>query len=421
MASVVAVLGSAPPGVPAHLDLAVASPQVLVGGRVVVRPVFRDAYYVRTEAPGDVTWILPPGVQEEAPGVFRSRQPGTLRLRANAGPLAAEAEVKVVGPEAVARLVVTPSGGTPVRVEPGGRVTFEVRALDAEGRPIAFDPEQLQWTLEGAVGRWVEPGTLLAVQEGYAVGRVRVTLGAATAEVPLTVGSPPVFADLKGHWAAGSILRMAAAGVFRGFPDGTARPDAPVTRAEFTGLLVRQLGLTVREGAVPMTFTDAQAIPDWAYLEVWAAVAAGVVRGLGDGRFDPSGPVTREQAATMLARALWPEAVGGSAADPGGPAGDGKPTGDGKPADDGKPVDGDVGPIPPFGDWGQVSSWARSAVAEAVRRGVLMGYPDAVLRPGATLTRAEALVLLSRAGGRESAPGPAVGATAGPGTAAGPR
>lgn len=49
--------------------------------------------------------------------------------------------------------------------------------------------------------------------------------------------SPPVFTDVEGHWAEGYIGIAGALGYINGYPDGTFRPDMPITRAEVAVLL----------------------------------------------------------------------------------------------------------------------------------------------------------------------------------------
>jgi len=51
------------------------------------------------------------------------------------------------------------------------------------------------------------------------------------------------FIDVRGdHWAAGDIAWVKARGLMAGYPDGTFRPDQPVTRAELASVVVRILG-----------------------------------------------------------------------------------------------------------------------------------------------------------------------------------
>src|SRR5690606_12096344 len=68
------------------------------------------------------------------------------------------------------------------------------------------------------------------------VAALSLTLSAfATTAVANT--TPP--SDLRGHWAEKEVTALQEAGVILGYPDGTFRPDNPVTRAEFVTILNR--------------------------------------------------------------------------------------------------------------------------------------------------------------------------------------
>jgi len=54
---------------------------------------------------------------------------------------------------------------------------------------------------------------------------------------PVTVKGP--YSDIDGHWAKTDIIRATEAGLLAGYPDGTFKPDQPLTRAEFASALVR--------------------------------------------------------------------------------------------------------------------------------------------------------------------------------------
>jgi hypothetical protein len=49
--------------------------------------------------------------------------------------------------------------------------------------------------------------------------------------------------DYKGHWAEAAIEKVKAAGLMSGYPDGSFKPDQPVTRAELASVLIRILEL----------------------------------------------------------------------------------------------------------------------------------------------------------------------------------
>ncbi|KFZ43732.1 alpha-amylase/pullulanase [Anoxybacillus flavithermus] len=109
------------------------------------------------------------------------------------------------------------------------------------------------------------------------------------------------FADVKTHWAKTYIESLTSRMVLKGMKENEFVPNGNVTRAEFAVLLARALHLpkTTYKG----TFTDVNEKLRWAVTEIEAASAAGIIQGNG-GRFDPHAPITREQMATMIVRAI---------------------------------------------------------------------------------------------------------------------
>lgn len=109
------------------------------------------------------------------------------------------------------------------------------------------------------------------------------------------------FADVNKHWAKTYVESLASRMIVKGMKENEFVPNGKVTRAEFAVLLARVLHLpkTTYKG----TFTDVNEKLNWAVAEIEAASAAGIIRGNG-GKFDPHAPITREQMATMIVRAI---------------------------------------------------------------------------------------------------------------------
>jgi len=107
------------------------------------------------------------------------------------------------------------------------------------------------------------------------------------------------FSDMTGHWAESAAETMAAKHVVSGVGNGMFAPNAQVTRAEFATMLVKYLGLEKTKTA---GFSDVPA-DAWYAEYVDAAAENGLISGMGDGRFDPLAPVTREQVAAMICNA----------------------------------------------------------------------------------------------------------------------
>jgi len=104
--------------------------------------------------------------------------------------------------------------------------------------------------------------------------------------------------DISGHWAQVTIQSWMDKGLIKGYPDGTFKPDQHVTRAEFMTLANRAFGYTA---VVPITYSDVKA-GSWYAPEVAKAKAAGYISGYPDGTMKPENPITREEVATIVAR-----------------------------------------------------------------------------------------------------------------------
>lgn len=100
------------------------------------------------------------------------------------------------------------------------------------------------------------------------------------------------------HWAFASVERAAELGLVTGYSDGTFRPDAAVTRAQFVLMLWRMCGKPAAAKAA--SFADASA--SWYQDALSWAVEKGYVNGLSDTRFGPDAPITRQQAMAILFR-----------------------------------------------------------------------------------------------------------------------
>ena len=119
----------------------------------------------------------------------------------------------------------------------------------------------------------------------------------AVQTVPIT--SPgTTFEDAALHDNVQAIEAMAARGIISGYPDGTFRPERTMTRAEFCCMVTAALGLQPEDAN---TFADTEG--HWAAGRIAAAYRYGIVAGVGNGKFNPGGTITKQEAATMVAAA----------------------------------------------------------------------------------------------------------------------
>ena len=182
-----------------------------------------------------------------------------------------------------------------------------------------------------------------------------IVLGTGLAFADTTPISPEV--DYKGHWAEPVILKWLNEGKVTGYPDGTFKPDAKVTRAEFVKMVN---GIIDFDTKGKISYSDVSA-EDWFYDYVRVAQEIGYIQGY-DGKFIPNNNITREQAAAILARIQYLENNETAAGN--------------------------------FNDISKVSSWSAGSVGAAVDAGFVKGYENGEFRPQNNLTRAEALTML---------------------------
>ena len=116
--------------------------------------------------------------------------------------------------------------------------------------------------------------------------------------VPITAPGSS-FTDVAAHKNQSAIEAMAARGIINGMGNGKFAPDANMTRAEFSAIVVRALGLTPKSSD---SFTDVSA-KKWYAPYIGTASAYGLINGIGNGKFAPESTITRQEAAVLVARA----------------------------------------------------------------------------------------------------------------------
>ncbi|MFF2483773.1 Ig-like domain-containing protein [Paenibacillus sp. NPDC058071] len=168
------------------------------------------------------------------------------------------------------------------------------------------------------------------------------------------------FSDIAGHWAEASIKQAVSKGIVTGYTDGTFRPNATVTRAEFAVMLMNVI--KPQGDGAELNFFDTAGIGDWAKKAIAQAVQAGILKGYEDGSFRPNAEVTRAEMAVMLANALGQAIEAGAA------------TG--------------------FADDKKIPAWAKDSVAYVQQAGVVKGNGNNQFVPQGHTTRAEAVTVL---------------------------
>jgi hypothetical protein len=221
-------------------------------------------------------------------------------------------------------------------------------AVDAATGEFRFVPTRFVW----ADGRWqavlMRPGNSV-----YTVVHYRKS-----------------FADTERHWGRGDIEALASRRIIAGVTEDRFEPDRRITRAEFAALIVRALGLPLKQPGD--TFADVPANV-WFADEVQTAYAAGIVNGRSATTFDPNATITRQEMAAMIGKAA--AFVGEDVTGTGGAGGD---------------------PLAMFRDAANIADYAKPYVRYAVTHGIVNGKTPDTFAPEQPATRAEAAAMLHR-------------------------
>ncbi len=192
-----------------------------------------------------------------------------------------------------------------------------------------------------------------------------------------------VFSDAQNYWAKEAIYSLQNKNIIKGYPDGTFRPEKPVTRAEFAVLTCRAYSV-IPVKKEPIAFTD---VPDnyWAKEDIETASAKGFFAGFPDQTFRPQEPISRVQATIVLAALQRDYLVVFD-------------SGEFQPL---YPQDY-VSPFNPgklleryFDDAADIPNYARKMMAMAVINRMVLNYPDVKkFQPNRSATRGEIAALI---------------------------
>ena len=103
--------------------------------------------------------------------------------------------------------------------------------------------------------------------------------------------------DIAGHWSEPHMVKATAAGILKGYPNGTFKPDAKISRAEAATIIYRVKDM--KTAAEAQAFLDVP-VSHWAFQGVDGARRLGIVEGYPNGEFRPDTYTTRAEAAKMI-------------------------------------------------------------------------------------------------------------------------
>lgn len=175
------------------------------------------------------------------------------------------------------------------------------------------------------------------------------------------------FPDIQGNWAQAFIEALAARGIIQGFPDGTFRPNAPVTRAQFAAMIRQAFDQPLERAGTQ--FADIPA-NFWALDAIQEAYRMGFMEGYPNNIFLPDQNIPRVQVLVALVSGL----------------------------DLSAPAQSTALLNQAFQDAAQIPDWAQNSVAAATVNQMVVNYPNvAFLNPNQTATRADVAAFIYQA------------------------
>jgi S-layer homology domain len=194
----------------------------------------------------------------------------------------------------------------------------------------------------------------------------------AGAAAPLVMQAPAQaqtasFSDVSsGDWANGFIQALASKGVLSGFPDGSFRPNEPVTRAQYAAMIRQAFRRSPTRPAV--SFTDVSQ-SYWAIAAIQEAYTTGFMSGYPEGNFLPDANISRAEVLVSLANGLGysPNSSANST-------------------------------LQVYTDANAIQDWARPSIAAATEKQIVVDYPNVQsLNPNRQATRAEVAAFIYQA------------------------
>lgn len=185
-------------------------------------------------------------------------------------------------------------------------------------------------------------------------------------ELPIQT-NPPGFNDVPSDYWAGPILAdLVNRQLVAGFPDGTFRPDEPMTRAEFAAQLARLFDFPTKQ---TKPFYQDLAADYWAQSVVQQTVEMGFLSGYPENVFLPEQAISRIHVIVALAQGLNLKSSSGT-----------------------------TSVLKQYVDYQQVPPWAERQVVAATEARLVVNYPDLTyLEPDRLATRAEVMAMIHRA------------------------
>lgn len=178
---------------------------------------------------------------------------------------------------------------------------------------------------------------------------------------PVSAFAAEPMSDITDHWAKDQIQSWVDNGNIKGYPDGMFKPDNNISRAEFMTIANKAFGYTEK---AEISYSDV-ADGSWYEDAVAVAKAAGYINGYPDGTMKPDAPITRQEAAVIIAKI--------------------------------DVLTADVAAADDFTDAAAIPAWSKGSVGACVTAEIFNGYPNGSFLGNNKIERGESVVALSKA------------------------
>ena len=188
-------------------------------------------------------------------------------------------------------------------------ITSESDVINTEDDTSSLKILLYTYDTESSHGRYIKGYPDGEVKPANIITRAEVAaIFARLLNLKSTVTGAEIFTDVKASfWAAGYIEAVSKAGIFRGYTDGSFKPNQAISRAELATAIARYLGIArdnnLDQYIVLSKFTDTN--NTWAAQTIEELFRYNVVKGYSDGTFKPSQDISRAEAITMINRMLY--------------------------------------------------------------------------------------------------------------------
>lgn len=201
-------------------------------------------------------------------------------------------------------------------------------------------------------------------------GKYFAVINSLTNSMYAVVWHPVEFKDVQTHWAKTAINNLGSRFVIEGTSKGVFEPNKDITRSQFVAIMVRGLGLKPSEGTKKYSDVAENA---WYANYLTTATQFNLIQGYSNGKFGPNDKITRQQAMTILARALSLTDINTDITE--------------------EEIDSILAP---FSDNQKIDDSAKRYIALSVKTGLVTGRANQMIAPADNITRAEVAVVIER-------------------------